>query len=113
MLPHAGIEDLVDVLNIVSGVVEWENLGLQLGLLYNTLMTIRRDEKGETANCKRVMLASWLEKNDNVTKSGGPSWEQLATALRNINKLRLAEEVERKYLSMYACACVCISLFYI
>lgn len=78
---------------------EWENIGLELGLLHPTLTTISKDNSGNTAACKRAMLASWLNKNDIVTKRGGPSWEQLATALRNYQKIPEAENIESTYLN--------------
>ena len=39
----AGIDKLVDVLNALKRVNNWQTLGLQLGLLYPTLQQIKKD----------------------------------------------------------------------
>ena len=72
---------------------DWQSLGLALGLLYPTLERIEEEQRGDIEKCKTKMLAAWLGKKDNVTKSGDPSWNVLQTALRKIGENELADQV--------------------
>ena len=83
---------------MILAVDEWEDLSLELGLLYSTLNAIKKENRGDIVACKREMLASWLNRSDNVSRRGGPSWQQLAIALRKINKIPEAENLESTYL---------------
>ena len=83
VLFYTDINILFEVQRFVSThVVNWKNLGLALGLLYDTLQTIEREQLGRKKDCMREMLAAWLQRQDNVSQHGIPSWSVLQTALQ-------------------------------
>ena len=88
------LKDHVTILQALTTLVEWEELGLELGLLDTTLHEISRDQK-ETKACKREMLAAWLQWRDNVEQKGHPSWRRLLDALKCVNHAALAAKIER------------------
>ena len=90
---HAGIEHLVDVKNFLKNVVDWQSLGLELGLLCTTLEQIEDEKRGNITKCKIKMLAAWLKQQDIVSKKGIPSWSVLKKALQNIGENQLASEI--------------------
>ena len=98
MYIHAGIGDLRIVLKEISSVSEWEALGLELGLFHNTIENINRERRGKTTACKIDMMAAWLKQTDQVHELGGPTWQQLASALREVSECPLAEGLEERYL---------------
>ena len=69
---------------------DWQSLGLALGLLYPRLERIEEEQHGAIEKCKTKMIAAWLEKKDNVSKNGDPSWVVLQTALKKIDENELA-----------------------
>ena len=92
VLLYTGIADLFKVQAFVKHVVNWKNLGLSLGLLYPTLQKIEREQRDKTDDCMREMLAAWLQRQDNVSQHGIPSWPVLQAALKNIGENELANE---------------------
>ena len=84
----------------------WSPLGLQLGLLHPTLLTIGAKCREDPENCLQECLARWLSKADIVTESGVPTWESLASALEKIGEVSAAEEI--KELSKQICIIVCM-----
>ena len=74
------------------------DVGLELGLKMQTLREINNNEKS-LDGCTREMLAAWLEQKDQVKARGGPTWQQLASALRVYKHKRLAKLLERKHVS--------------
>ena len=93
MYIHAAIGDLVEVTDYLLhlGQTEIYNLGLTLGLYQphlksmSNLHTFRYD-----------MIASWLQKEDQMLKRGVPTWETLVKALRQprVNQTEVAERIE-------------------
>ena len=65
------------------------SLGLALGLLYPTLERIEEEQRGAIEKCKTKMIAAWLQRQDNASKNGVPTWMMLQTALREIGKENL------------------------
>ena len=90
---YAGINDLFKVKMSLRKVVDWQTLGLELGLLHPTLNRIKKEQHGMIDKCKTKMLAAWLQKEDNVSQYGVPSWSTLQTALRNIGENKLVSEI--------------------
>ena len=90
VLLYTGIDDLVDVKRFLKSVVDWQSLGLELGLLYPTLKMIKKEQHGDISDCAMEMLAAWLQQQDNVSLKGVPSWSVLRTALRSIGENELA-----------------------
>ena len=83
----------MDVLNVIHDIVNWENLGLQLGLLLPTLKTIDREQRGNIDNCKIHMLSAWLQQQDNVSQKGVPSWSVLRAALKSMGEHAVADRI--------------------
>ena len=94
VLLFTGIDDLVDVKKFLKDVVDWQSLGLELGLLYSTLEQIEEEQRGAIIKCKTKMLAAWLKQQDNVSRKGVPSWSVLRTALEEIGEHQLASDHE-------------------
>ena len=82
----------------VSDCVDWNGLGLELGLKHSTLQEIEIDKRGKNSHCRRDMIATWLRnsKKDKVIKKGRPTWKQLIQALKNIGEISLSEEIEKQ-----------------
>ena len=72
---------------------DWQSLGLALGLLYPTLERIEEEQRGAIEKCKTKMIAAWLQRHDNVSKNGDPSWAVLKTALINIDENELSDKI--------------------
>ena len=64
---HALLRDLID----------WQSLGLELGMLYPTLGIIEK-KRGVIDKCKTKMLAAWLQQQDNGTNKGVPVLDGVA-----------------------------------
>ena len=64
----------------------WLSLGLQLGLLKNTLEIVEAKYERDVSRCLLECLALWLRRADKVDEKGGPSWDMLATALSKIGE---------------------------
>ena len=50
VLLYTGIDDLVDVKRFLKNVVDWQSLGLELGLLCPTLKMIKKEQHGDEGN---------------------------------------------------------------
>ena len=77
----------------LKNLINWQYLGLELGLLYPTLKKTEKEQHGDIDNCLMEMLATWLQQQDNVTSKGVPSWSVLQTALRGIGENELASGI--------------------
>ena len=77
----------------LKNLINWQYLGLELGLLYPTLKKIEKEQCGDIDNCIMEMLAAWLQQQDNVTSKGAPSWSVLQTALGSIGENELASGI--------------------
>ena len=64
----------------------WLTLGLQLGLLKNTLETVEAKYGTDVSRCLLECLSLWLRRADKVDEKGGPTWDTLATALSKIGE---------------------------
>ena len=78
---------------VIRGLVNWEELGLQLGLLYLTLKRINIEQRGIISSCKLEMLSAWLQRQDNVVQKGVPSWSVLRTALQSMGEHETADRI--------------------
>ena len=87
-------KDFLVISNALKTLVEWQQLGLELGLLKPTLEMISINNMKEIQACKREMLAAWLRWQDNVKQKGLPSWTRLLDALEQVDAA-LAAEIER------------------
>ena len=80
----------------VSDCVEWNRLGLELGLKYSRLQKIEIERRGKNSYCMRDMISAWLRRKDKVMKEGVPTWKQLVQALKNIGEIGLSEEIMKQ-----------------
>ena len=90
---YTGIHALADVKRSLKGLVDWQSLGLELGLLYPTLKRIKKEQREDINDCMMEMLAAWLQQQDDVAKKGVPSWLTLKAALMNIDEKKLADSI--------------------
>ena len=88
-----GTGDLVDVLAVVRDINNWKELGLQLGLLYPSLERIDLEQRGRITFCIMGMLSAWLQRQDNVSKKGDPSWSVLRAALKQMGEHETADRI--------------------
>ena len=76
----------------LSKVVQWDMLGIYLGLEENEIEEIERDHHDKpTARLRIVMLGKWMEKDVNA------SWEKVIEALKSMSQMRLANHLKEKY----------------
>ena len=59
---------------------KWDELGLELGLYKPTIEVIKEENK-TISRQNMEMLTRWLKMEDKVKDKGGPTWNQLITAL--------------------------------
>ena len=81
---------MVQVKRFLKNIVDWKDLGLELGLLYPSLTKIEVEQHGSVEKCKREMLAAWLQEQDNASQ---PSWSVLRAALERIGENELARSI--------------------
>ena len=77
---HTGINDLLEVTECLLNLKQTDiyYLGLTLGLTHPHLKHM------ESSNTFREdMIAAWVQKEDQVTRRGLPTWETLVKALRS------------------------------
>ena len=77
----------------IKDLVNWKELGLQLGLLYSSLKKIDLEQRGNIYSCNIEMLSAWLQKQDNVSQKGDPSWNVLRAALKRIGEHETADRI--------------------
>ena len=91
------IDRLVDVIDLLKRCgfpeTKWDELGLRLGLLKNTLEAIERMNHGDVSKCLKECLSQWLRRVDNVDSRGGATWDSLSTALRSMSEVAVADEL--------------------
>ena len=73
----------------------WFNLGVALGLSYDTLKIIESNYRGDACRCLTEMVMAWLQMKDNPQ----PSWQSLASALSSpsINKIEIANMIASEH----------------
>ena len=90
---YTAINDLCDVLAVIRDLNDWKDLGLQLGLFYQTLIDIETYRRGKPSECRIDMLSAWLQQQDNVSKKGVPSWCVLKAALKRMGEHETADRI--------------------
>ena len=89
---YTAIHDLLEVTDYLLNLKQTDiyYLGLTLGLTHPHLKNM------ESSNTFREnMIAAWLQKEDDVTRRGLPTWETLVKALRNdrVNQNGVADKI--------------------
>ena len=77
-------------------VVEWYDLGLQLGVENAELEVIQKNKIGDLRACRREMFKAWLRINPN------PSFQQLVEALLAVGETSEADRLCKKYSKIMA-----------
>ena len=89
---------LVDILKLLKkyGYSDdhYYDLGLYLGLLPRTLDVIKKNNIGDVCAGLRESLTAWLQQRDNVKNKGGPTYDTLIQALREIGENAVANGIE-------------------
>ena len=90
---YTAINNLCDVLAVIRDLNDWKDLGLQLGILYPTLIDIETYRRGKSSECRIDMLSAWLQQQDNVSQRGAPSWSVLRAALQSMREHETADRI--------------------
>ena len=119
----AGIRhrELAQLTVLLSPLLNWFGLGLQLGIHYHELKKIELEEHGSVDRCLASVLQRWMNEEDDVKSSGGATKEALISALKELQENALAEAVDQATLGKYvvslcalfmdsSCMCVIILL---
>ena len=77
----------------IHQLINWKELGLQLGLVLPTLERIERERQLRISECKIDMVSAWLRQHDNVSQKGVPSWNVLRAALKKIGENEMADKI--------------------
>ena len=81
-------------------ITRWKHIGLALRLDPEQLKKIARENRDDMDDCLIEMLTLWLNKNYNTERFGNPSWELLASAVKDHaggNNAALAEKITQTY----------------
>ena len=97
------VSNLDIVLVALKKLVNWFDLGVHLGLYYETLKIIEAGAPLNPEKCKCEMLHCWLKKCDKVSSKNGPTCQQLIEALQVINEHALVNEVKSIALKLKEC----------
>ena len=81
------------MLAVIPDLINWMELGLQLGLIHSTLKKIDIEQRSTVSRCNIEMLSAWLQKQDNVSQKGIPSWSVLRAALKRIGEHETADRI--------------------
>uniref|UniRef100_A0A1X7SY80 Death domain-containing protein n=1 Tax=Amphimedon queenslandica TaxID=400682 RepID=A0A1X7SY80_AMPQE len=96
------IGDLIDVLDLLKKCnfqrTKWQELGLRLGLLKDTLDAIEMKHRGDVNQCLTECLSYWLHRADNVDSRGGANLNSLSDALGSMNETAVAEKLKPQVL---------------
>ena len=89
---------LKDLTTELASVVNWYDLGLNLGIKSSQLKVIEGDYHDQKRR-KSEMLDCWLRIGENC------SWEAIAKALSQIGEQEVANEIRKKYCSSLTANC--------
>ena len=89
---YTAIDDLLEVTEYLLNLKQTDiyYLGLTLGLTHPHLKNME-----SSTTFREDMIAAWLQKEDQVTRRGLPTWETLVKALRNdrVNQNGVADKI--------------------
>ncbi|XP_019862385.1 PREDICTED: uncharacterized protein LOC109591010 [Amphimedon queenslandica] len=80
----------------VSVKINYQKLGLCLGVKSNTLDTISQESHGDDDECLKGCLKAWLEQVDDVRMKGPPTIYSLIHALRRIGNYVIADQIDEE-----------------
>ena len=73
----------------------WEKVSGYLGLSFELIETIKRDNPRDSAGCWNEALKQWIKQNYNTETFSKPTWRSFLRAVAEVDKLlfeRLAEK---------------------
>ena len=70
---------------------QWFNLGVALGVSYDTLKTIESNYPRDALRCLTEMTIAWLR------NSSQPTWRSLFLALKSVNRVDIANTIATKH----------------
>ena len=82
-------------MSLLSPLIHWDRLGLQLGISFPEVKKIEKEERGSVNNCLAAMLQRWMQEEDDVKKCGGATKKSLVSALREMDEIALSEDIAR------------------
>ena len=85
--------ELAQLTVLLSPLLNWFGLGMQLGIYYHELKKIDIEERGSVDRCLAAMLQRWMKEKDDVKVFGGATKEKLVSALKEIKENALSEAV--------------------
>ena len=91
----AGSKQLPQLMNLLSPLIHWERLGLQLGISFPEVKKIEKEKRGAVSNCLVAILHRWMQEEDDVKKVGGATKESLILALQGMDEIALAEVIAK------------------
>ena len=104
---------------LLSPLVNWFGLGVQLGIYYHELKKIELEERGSVDRCLVAMLQRWMKEKDDVKVFGGATKEKLVSALKEIQENTLSEAVAQAtlgdlnaWIKTRVCSLVVLHSFY-
>ena len=80
-----------NITNELVDVLEWEPVGIELGISATKLHEIRANRMNNGPLCKISMADTWLRSDVNAT------WEELANALEKTGNGEQAERIRNQY----------------
>ena len=89
-----------NILNAIKDVADWKLLGIQLGIKGSKLQEIDANNSGQIANCRLDLINYWLDSDVSA------SWQELITALKEIDEHVLAEEIRALYYPQNEGTCI-------
>ena len=78
---------------LLSSLVNWSGLGIQLGIYHHELKKIELEERGSVDRCLEAMLVRWMNEKDDVKAVGGATKGKLVSALKQIEEITLADAI--------------------
>ena len=80
-------------MSLLSPLIHWDRLGLQLGIAFHEVKKIEKRERGSVNDCLAAMLQRWIQEEDDVKEFGGATKESLVSALREMDEIALSEGI--------------------
>ena len=89
----------------------WEKVSAYLGLSFELIETINRDNPRDSAGCWNEALKEWIRQNYNTKTFGQPSWRSLLRAVAEVDKHQFqklaaehqGEKTKKNYHLIYYC----------
>ena len=100
--------ELAQLTALLSSLLNWFGLGMQLGIYYHELKKIDIEEHGSVDRCLAAMLQRWMKEEDDVKVFGGATKDKLVSALKEIEENALSEAIAQATLGNLS---TCTTLF--